>query len=196
MSTNIRFTYLKIPILWETQETIPRSWSSKVGLLSIFTPRMSRLGLARIETQDKTKSPRGNMNAHKSNSWGFFFRYAFLKPNCEQFEQSWDILHLRKTIRTRANERCWDMIEQNGYYNIIFIGFLANFDYLGFSVLLYVFFKENMGRFITIYGTQWCASNHPVYLSERSGYLWPLGYLCVWDQRPIRCKVHRRWAGG
>ena len=24
----------------------------------------------------------------------------------------------------------------------------------------------------TIYGTQWCASNHPVCLSERPGYLW------------------------
>ena len=42
-------TNLKIPILWETRETIPRTWSSKVTLLSNFTPRMSRLGLAQME---------------------------------------------------------------------------------------------------------------------------------------------------
>ena len=59
---------LKIPILRETRETIPRTWSSKMSLLSNFTPRMSRLGLARIETPDKTKSPRGNM-AHVRTFW-------------------------------------------------------------------------------------------------------------------------------
>ena len=56
-NTNIRFNSLKIPILWETRETIPRTLSSKVSLLSNFTPKMSRLGLARKETPDKTKSP-------------------------------------------------------------------------------------------------------------------------------------------
>ena len=57
VSTNIRFTNLKISILWEIRETIPRTWSSKVSFLSNFTPRMSRLGQARIEAPDKTKSP-------------------------------------------------------------------------------------------------------------------------------------------
>ena len=57
VSTNIRFTNLKIPILWETRETIPRTWPLKVSLLSNFTARMSRVGLERIETADKTKSP-------------------------------------------------------------------------------------------------------------------------------------------
>ena len=40
---------------------MPRTWSSKVGLLSNFTPRMSTSGLARIETPDKTKSPFGGL---------------------------------------------------------------------------------------------------------------------------------------
>ena len=26
-------------------------------------------------------------------------------------------------------------------------------------------------RLVSIYGTQWCASNHPVCLSEKSGYM-------------------------
>ena len=30
----------------------------------------------------------------------------------------------------------------------------------------------------TIYGTQWCASNHSVWLSERSGYQW-CTFVCV-----------------
>ena len=52
-STNIRFPNLKIPILRETRETIPRTWFSKVSLLSNFTPRMSRLRLARMKIPDK-----------------------------------------------------------------------------------------------------------------------------------------------
>ena len=46
---------------WETRETIPRTWSSKVSLLSNFAQRMSRFELARIETTDKTKSPWGGL---------------------------------------------------------------------------------------------------------------------------------------
>ena len=61
VSTNRRFINLKIPILCETRETIPRTWSSNMSLLSNFTPRMARLGLARIETPDKTKSPWGGL---------------------------------------------------------------------------------------------------------------------------------------
>ena len=55
--TKTRFTNLKIPILWETLETIRRTWSSKVRLLSNFTPRISGLELAQMETPDETKSP-------------------------------------------------------------------------------------------------------------------------------------------
>ena len=39
------------------------------------------------------------------------------------------------------------------------------------SVLSMVFEYQVSVRLWTIYGTQWCASNHPVCLSERSGYL-------------------------
>ena len=56
VSTNIRFTNLKMTILREKRETIPPTWSSKVSLLSNFTPRMSMLGLARIQTRDNTMS--------------------------------------------------------------------------------------------------------------------------------------------
>ena len=38
-----------------------------------------------------------------------------------------------------------------------------------------------------IYGTQWCASKHPVCLSERSRYLSSIFVAC-----PIPCKVHWR----
>ena len=61
MFTNIRFTNLKIPILWETQETIQCTRSSKVSMLSNVTPSMSRLGVTSIETPDKTKSPWGGL---------------------------------------------------------------------------------------------------------------------------------------
>ena len=53
------FTKIKIPLLWETQETIQWTWNSKVSLLLNFMPRMLRLGLARIETPDMAKSPWG-----------------------------------------------------------------------------------------------------------------------------------------
>ena len=36
-----------------------RTWSSKMSRLSNFTPRISRLELAQMETTDKTKSPCG-----------------------------------------------------------------------------------------------------------------------------------------
>ena len=52
-------TNIKISILWETRETIPRIWYSKVSIQSNFTPRMSRLGLAQMESPDRTKSPLG-----------------------------------------------------------------------------------------------------------------------------------------
>ena len=38
-----------------------RTWSSKVSLFSNITPRMSRLGLVRIDTPDKTNSPWGGL---------------------------------------------------------------------------------------------------------------------------------------
>ena len=56
-STKTRFTNFKIPIIWETLETIPRTWTSNVSLMSNFTPGMSRLGPAQMETPDKTKAP-------------------------------------------------------------------------------------------------------------------------------------------
>ena len=39
------------------------------------------------------------------------------------------------------------------------------------SVLSKVFERHGVGSSWTIYGTQWCPSNHIVCLSERSGYL-------------------------
>ena len=39
-----------------------------------------------------------------------------------------------------------------------------------------------------IYGTQWCASNYPIYLSERSGYLAVRDFCAC----PIHCRVHWR----
>ena len=59
MSTIIHFNNLIIPIIGEKREIIPRTWSSKVSLLSNFATRMTRLGLAQIETPNKTKSPLG-----------------------------------------------------------------------------------------------------------------------------------------
>ena len=43
----------------------------------------------------------------------------------------------------------------------------------------------------TIYGTQWCASNHPVCLSERFEYLW-CTFVCV----PYTAKYIGEWEGG
>ena len=42
-----------------TRFIIPRTWSSKVSLLSNFTQRMSRMALVKMETSDKTKSTWG-----------------------------------------------------------------------------------------------------------------------------------------
>ena len=44
-----------------------------------------------------------------------------------------------------------------------------------------------VGSSRTIYGMQWCASNHIVGLSERYGYLWYTFCVC-----PIHFKVHLR----
>ena len=46
-----------------TRETIPRTWSSNVSLLSNSTPRVSRWRLAQMETIDKTKTPRRGLTA-------------------------------------------------------------------------------------------------------------------------------------
>ena len=59
MSTKTLFTNLKIPILSNIRFTIPLAWCSKLNLLSNFTPRMSRVGLVRMETPEKIKSLRG-----------------------------------------------------------------------------------------------------------------------------------------
>ena len=57
VSTRTCFINLKIPIIWETQEIIPHRWSSMVILLSNFMLWMFKLGLAQMETPEKTKSP-------------------------------------------------------------------------------------------------------------------------------------------
>ena len=41
----------------------------------------------------------------------------------------------------------------------------------------------------TIYGTQWCDSNHPVCLSERSGYL-----RCTFVRVPFTAMCNGKWA--
>ena len=46
----------------KTRDTLPHTWSSKVSMLSNFTPRMSRLGQVRMKTPDKTKSLLGGMD--------------------------------------------------------------------------------------------------------------------------------------
>ena len=44
-STKASFTNLKIPILWETGETIPRSWSSKVSFAVKFQAKDVEVGI-------------------------------------------------------------------------------------------------------------------------------------------------------
>ena len=48
----------------------------------------------------------------------------------------------------------------------------------------------NVGSFFTICGTQWCATNNPVWLSERSGYLW-----CTCVPVPYSAMCIAEWAG-
>ena len=82
VSTKSRFTNLKIPIIWETRETIPRRRSSKVSLLSNFTPRMSRLALPQMETADKTKSPWGGLTVLDLLTTKAFVLFGFCTSDC------------------------------------------------------------------------------------------------------------------
>ena len=58
------------------------------------------------------------------------------------------------------------------------------------SVLSTVFERHGVGSSWTICGMQWCAFNHPVWLSERSVYLW-----CTFAHIPYTAKYIGELAG-
>ena len=61
--------------------------------------------------------------------------YSFSQPPCSRFEQWWEILHQRRTKMTRRKYDRWYVIIKIIIF-IILNGFLPNFYYLKFSVLL------------------------------------------------------------
>ena len=69
--------------------------------------------------------------------FGIFPSYSFSQPPCSRFEQWWQILHLRRTkITRRKYDRWWYVIIKIIIIFIILKGFLPNFHYPKFSVLL------------------------------------------------------------
>ena len=65
---------------------------------------------------------------------------------------------------------------------------VANYWPISITSVLFKVFKRlhGVGSSRQLCGTQWCASNHPVYLSERSVYMW-----CVFVHVPYTAK----WIG-
>ena len=97
----------------------------------------------------------------------------------------------RRLIHLGSLPACWRQVNVTPIPKGPPSSSVANYRPISITSVLSNLFERLVSSSFTIYGTQWCASNHPVCLYKRSGYLW-----CTFVRVLYTVKCIAMWAGG